>query len=406
MDVVTIEHVTKTYRIGVGRARVREMLPAPLDSVAEKVAPNWWTRDTFNALEDVSFAVPGASSIALVGHNGAGKTTLLKAIAGITAPTRGRAVTKGRVAALIDMLVGFNPDLTGKENIYLLAAMHGFGRRDVRRKTDEIFDFAEISDMADTPVKRYSAGMGARLGFSTIVSLEPDILLIDEVLAVGDARFQRKCVDWLDGYRQSGGTLLFVSHNLSLVRHMTDRAIWISHGCVQADGPTSEILTEYVRSMTVRSDEGEGGNRGSAVRKQARATGLARWGVGGVRVEKVEIDEMPPAGLDVKVAWTGDAVDEGILSVGFQDEEGREIGGCVAPIGAVGGGGDAAVMCRIPSLPLRPGIYFPVISILASDGRVRDRWRMERAIVIEVNGKPALSGDLGPMEVPAVWSRV
>ena len=254
MDVVTLEHVTKTYRIGVGRARVREMLPAPLDSVAEKVAPNWWTRDTFNALEDVSFAVPGGSSIALVGHNGAGKTTLLKAVAGITAPTRGRTVTKGRVAALIDMLVGFNPDLTGKENIYLLAAMHGFGRRDVRRKTDEIFDFAEISEMADTPVKRYSAGMGARLGFSTIVSLEPDILLIDEVLAVGDARFQRKCVDWLDGYRQSGGTLLFVSHNLSLVRHMTDRAIWISHGCVQADGPTTEILTDYARAMSVRSD--------------------------------------------------------------------------------------------------------------------------------------------------------
>ena len=145
---------------------------------------------------------------------------------------------------------------------------------------------------------------------------------------------------------------------------------------------------------------------GARYAKQARSTGLARWGVGGVRVEKVEIDEMPPAGLDVKVAWTGDAVDEGIVSVGFQDEEGREIGGCVASIDAVGGGGDAAVMCHIPSLPLRPGIYFPVISILASDGRVRDRWRMERAIVIEVNGKPALSGDLGPMEVPAVWSRV
>ena len=110
-----------------------------------------------------------------------------------------------------------------------------------------------------------------------------------------------------------------------------------------------------------------------------------------MRVEKVEIDEVPPAGLVVRVAWTGDAVDEGIVSVGFQDEEGREIGGCVASIDAVGGGGDAAVLCRIPSLPLRPGIYFPVISILASDGRVRDRWRMERAIVIEVNGKPAWS---------------
>ncbi len=404
MDVVSLDRVTKTYRMGVGRARIREMLPTPFDSIARQLAPNWWTRDTFNALQDVSFDVHRGSSVALVGHNGAGKTTLLKAIAGITSPTYGRATTNGRVAALIDMLVGFNPDLTGKENIYLLAAMHGVGRRDMRRKIDEIFDFAEITEMADTPVKRYSAGMGARLGFSTIVSLEPDVLLIDEVLAVGDARFQRKCVDWLDGYRQSGGTLLFVSHNLSLVRHMTDRAVWLSHGCVEADGPTTRVLADYARSMSVRS-EGEGGSRGRDVRRQARSSGLSRWGAGGARVEKVEIDEIPPAGLDVQIAWSGDALEERILSVGFQDEEGREIGGCVASMGKVAEGADT-VMCHIPSLPLRPGIYFPVISILDPDGLVRDRWRMERAIVVEVNGKPVVSGDLGSMEVPAAWSRV
>jgi ABC-type polysaccharide/polyol phosphate transport system ATPase subunit len=404
MAVISIEHVTKTYRIGVGRARIREMLPAPIDSAAASLAPNWWTRDTFNALEDVSFSIDEGSSVALVGHNGAGKTTLLKALAGITSPTRGSTLTQGRVAALIDMLVGFNPDLTGKENIYLLAAMHGFGRSDMRRKVDEIFDFAEITDLADTPVKRYSAGMGARLGFSTIVSLEPDILLIDEVLAVGDAGFQRKCVDWLDGYRQSGGTLVFVSHNLSLVRHMTDRAIWLNHGCVQGDGPTHQILGEYARSMSVRTDRGEAGNRGREVRRQARSGGLTRWGAGGVRVEKVDIDELPQTGLQVTVAWTGDASDEAILSIGFQDEEGREIGGCVASMGALGHGAEAAV-CRIPELPLRPGIYFPVISILASDGLVRDRWRMERAVVVEVNGKPVVGRDLGSLEVPAAWTR-
>ncbi len=400
MDAVTLDAVTKTYRIGVGRARVREMVPPPIDSVLSRLAPKWWSKDTFNALEDVTFTVPAGSSTALVGHNGAGKTTLLKVIAGITSSTTGTATTVGRMAALIDVLVGFNADLTGRENIYLLAALHGIGRRRVREKVDQIFSFAEIDEMAETPVKRYSAGMAARLGFSTIIAFEPQILLIDEVLAVGDANFQRKCIDWLDTFRASGGTLLFVSHNLSLVRHMTSRAVWLDHGGVVADGATSAVLEDYGRAMGVRDAPRVG--RGRDERKATRARGMDRWGAGGVRVEKVDVRETHGTGVEFAISWVSDGVKDGFLSVGFEDEEGHEIGGSLSSLIRLDDG-LSSVTCTIPTLPLRPGVYFPVVAVFTPEGTVCDRWRLDRAVVVELNGKPVVGREFGQLEVAARW---
>lgn len=256
MEVIVVRDVTKTYRLKVGRARVREMLPFPFDAALRRAFSRWWRRDTFDALDGVSLAVPAGASLGVVGHNGAGKTTLLKVIAGVTSPTRGRVRTTGRIAALIDLLVGFNPDLTGRENAYMLAAMHGVGRRALAGRAQRILDFAELSaDQAATPVKRYSAGMAARLGFAVVTALDPDVLMVDEVLAVGDSTFQRKCIAWLDDYRKGGGTLLFVSHNLGLIRNMTRRALWLDHGRVMAEGDTNAVLTAYARSMERRSSD-------------------------------------------------------------------------------------------------------------------------------------------------------
>jgi ABC-type polysaccharide/polyol phosphate transport system ATPase subunit len=404
MDAVNLDSLTKVYRIGVGRARVREMLPTPFDRVVRKAFPRWWARDTFNALDDVSLSIPSGSSVGIVGHNGAGKTTMLKVIAGVTAPASGRVSVQGRVAALIDVVVGLHPDLTGRENVYLLGAMHGLGRRAMRSRIDRVVEFAEIEDMIDTPLKRCSAGMITRIGFGAITSLDADVLLIDEVLAVGDATFQRKCARWLEEYRTTGGTLLFVSHNLGLVRSMTDRAVWLDHGRVVSDGETSSILLEYGRAMERREAPEETRAKGQ-VKKLMRQRGMNRWGMGGARVDEVHVGDLTVGGdeIDIRIAYEVAEIDRAIFCVGFIDEGGREIGAAASP--AISTGGAAGeITCTIRPLPLRSGIYFPVVAILSEDGLVRDRWQLDRAIVVERNGEGSLLDGFGPIDLAAGWS--
>jgi ABC-type polysaccharide/polyol phosphate transport system ATPase subunit len=403
MDALVVDRVTKTYRLGVGRARVREMLPTPVGRVLARTFPGWWARDTFNALDDVSLRVPAGSSVGIVGHNGAGKTTLLKIIARVTAPTKGAAETRGRVGALIDLLVGFNPDLTGRENAYLLASMHGSTTRDVGSRIERILEFAELTEeQAGTPLKRFSAGMIARLGFAVVTALDADLILVDEVLAVGDASFQQKCVKWLDEYRSGGGTLLFVSHNLALVRSMTERAVWLDHGHLRVEGPTSDVLAEYARSFEQRETATPAHRRGMT-QKVVRARGLDRWGAGGVRAERVHIQE-PSNGskaVGIRIEYQSDGPGQAIFSVGILDESGREIGGVQSrPVMLRTGAGE--VECALRSDSLRPGIYFPIVSIASVEGVVRDRWHLERAIVLDgVTAQSAL--ELGPVKFPARW---
>jgi ABC-type polysaccharide/polyol phosphate transport system ATPase subunit len=404
MDALVVRDLTKTYRLGVGRARVREMMPWPVDRALRALFPAWWARDTFNALEDVSLEVASGTSVGMVGHNGAGKTTLLKVIAGVTAASSGTASISGRMAALIDVLVGFHPEMTGRENAYLLGAVHGFSRRSMAPRIDRVFEFAEIGEHADSPLKRYSAGMVARLGFSVIRALDVDVLLVDEVLAVGDAGFQRKCIEWLDEFRAGGGTLLFVSHNLALLRSMTERAIWMDHGKVVDDGPTAAILSRYAKAME-RRDFREHVHREHEAVKLAHSRGLYRWGAGGARVDEVNIrgPAQEPAQLDVAITYDAPSLESGIFCIGFIDESGRDIGAAASPpltLARARGG----IRCSIHSLPFRPGIYFPVVAILSPDGLVQDRWRLDRAIVLEGDGKVAFMGDFGPVEIPAAWT--
>jgi len=403
MDAIVARNLTKTYRIGVGRARVREAIPGPLDRLFRRAFPRWWTRNTFNALDDVSIDVPAGSAVGIVGHNGAGKTTMLKVVAGVTAPTHGTVTSQGRLGALIDVLVGFHPDLTGAENAYLLGAIHGIARKEMKKRIQRLLEFAEIDELAETPVKRYSSGMQARLGFSTLVAIEPEVLLIDEVLAVGDAAFQRKCVEWLEEYRGKGGTLLFVSHNLALVRNMTERALWLDHGKVVEEGETGDVLGRYAQAME-RRDTGATDRRTRGVRKMISERGLYRWGAGGARVQEVHIDESGAdgGGFDITISYESTALDRAVFCVGFVDEGGKEIGAAASPEVAVDDRGE--VRCAIRPAPFRQGIYFPVAAILSPDGQVQDRWRLERAIVVDRNGAVALTEDFGPVEIPATWS--
>src|SRR2546423_12614554 len=197
------------------------------------------------ALRDVSFQVREGEALGIVGHNGAGKTTILKLLSSITAPTSGEITIRGRLAALVEVSSGFHPELTGLENIYLHGAMLGMRRSEIRRKLDSIVEFSGVGRYIDVPVKRYSSGMYVRLGFAIAAHLDPDILLLDEVLAVGDAAFQAKCLDRIAELRKTGRTIVFISHDLAAVYRLCDRALLLSHGCVLADGHPREVIDQY-----------------------------------------------------------------------------------------------------------------------------------------------------------------
>ncbi len=204
------------------------------------------SREWFRALDHASFQISPGESVALVGSNGAGKSTTLKLLAGIYSPTSGKVDTSGRIASLLDLGVGFHPELTGSENIFLNGALLGFDQKKMRDLLPGIAEFAMLERFMDTPVKYYSSGMFMRLGFALATSVDPDILLIDEVLAVGDASFQAKCYDKIFGFRESGKTIVFVSHDPEAVRRLCTRAIWLDSGRVRMDGPVDDVLGSYL----------------------------------------------------------------------------------------------------------------------------------------------------------------
>jgi lipopolysaccharide transport system ATP-binding protein len=233
-------------------------------------------REEFWALKDIDLQVEQGERLAIVGRNGAGKSTLLKLLSRVTEPTRGRAVLRGRIASLLEVGTGFHPELTGRENIYLNGAILGMGRQEIERKFDEIVAFADVEKFLDTPVKRYSSGMYTRLAFSVAAHLETDILIIDEVLAVGDAAFQRKCLGKMDDISQQGRTLLFVSHNMAAVETLCNRAVLLAGGRVMDVGDTHRIVEAY--SQTWRQDVELGDRRD-------------RSGTGRVKIESIVVED-------------------------------------------------------------------------------------------------------------------
>jgi ABC-type polysaccharide/polyol phosphate transport system ATPase subunit len=207
--------------------------------------------DTFWALQQIDFEVPRGGALGIIGRNGAGKSTLLKLLAGITAPTRGRIVIHGRVAALIEVGSGFHPELTGRENVFLSGAILGMKRQEIAAKLESIVEFAGVGQFIDTPVKWYSSGMYVRLGFAVAAHLEADILLVDEVLAVGDAEFQVKCLQRIQELRSRGVTSLFISHDLTTVERLCDRAILLERGRIAATGLPADVVADYHRRLAL-----------------------------------------------------------------------------------------------------------------------------------------------------------
>jgi lipopolysaccharide transport system ATP-binding protein len=255
-STIRVEGVAKRYRLGQTISR-HDLLTEAISGAVKRPLRRLTGRGEleagdhardFWALRDVSLEVADGEVVGVVGHNGAGKTTLLKILSRITEPTRGEVDLYGRVGSLLEVGTGFHPELTGRENVYLNGAILGMPRTEITRKFDEIVEFAEVEQFLDTPVKRYSSGMYVRLAFAVAAHLEPEILIVDEVLAVGDVAFQRKCIGKMEDVGRDGRTVLFVSHNMAAVSNLCTRAVLLSEGRVVDEGPTDAVIARYLQT--------------------------------------------------------------------------------------------------------------------------------------------------------------
>ena len=266
-SVISIENISKSYRLGqIGTGTFAHDLNAWWARLRGRPNPQLRVGDVDHgnrlgeeiwALRDISFDVGRGEVLGIIGRNGAGKSTLLKILSRVTAPTSGRVRARGRVASLLEVGTGFHPELTGRENVYLNGAILGMNRGEIARKFDEIVDFSGVEKFIDTPVKRYSSGMYVRLAFAVAAHLEPEILVVDEVLAVGDAEFQKKCLGKMGEVSKDGRTVLFVSHNMVAVNKLCAQSMWIDRGVLKSIGLTNDIVDLYSRNVLAQSETGD-----------------------------------------------------------------------------------------------------------------------------------------------------
>jgi ABC-type polysaccharide/polyol phosphate transport system ATPase subunit len=361
------------------------MIDLQFDSVSKEYkirangdSPKRWYKRPFEtrsrqmwALRDVSFRVNEGEALGIVGHNGAGKTTILKILAGITTPTKGEIKIRGRLAALVEVSSGFHPELTGIENVYLHGAMLGMRRSEIRKKLQSIIDFSGVGRYIDVPVKRYSSGMYVRLGFAIAAHLDPDILLLDEVLAVGDAAFQAKCLERIAELRKDGRTIVFISHDLAAVHRLCDRALLLSHGTILSDGPARQVIDEYQQITFANQDLSE--RPEGSTTKPAECTSIAfsapdacdgiRTGYPAiVRLGYRASEEVPNAVFRVSIYWPS-----GYLCAQLTTES--MAGGLLLRRGA------GVVEFRCPTLPVVPGLYRIDLAIESNSHEIELRQR-------------------------------
>ncbi len=381
MGVIDVEHVSKRFKLYKDR-------PGSLKEMVTKFGRKRY--EEFWSLRDVSVEVEAGTVYGLIGHNGCGKSTLLRMMAGIYKPTEGTVRTEGRISALLELGAGFHPELTGRENVYLNASILGLTRKETDLLFDDIVAFSGLEQFIDSPVKHYSSGMFVRLGFSVSVHVDPQILLIDEVIAVGDEEFQRRCFEHLASLRNRGVTIVLVTHSMPLVQTMCDQATWMDHGVVQASGPSLDVVGEYLAQ--VNRQEGEASEAAAAAAAEARVekTG-APLTVEGVEFIDAEgrLTQFGLTGepLTVRIHWRANVdVEWPILSFAVDSESGQHLStagmqGRVEGLGPFRGAG--TVDYRIDRLPLAPGSY--LLNVAAHDPRgVTVVDRLDRAVSLWV----------------------
>ncbi len=351
------------------RYRVRQELSqnAAQNKILRKIQSLRQPAQDFWAVRDVSFEVERGESLGIIGHNGAGKSTILKLLSNITTPTSGEITINGRLSALIEVGSGFHPELTGRENIYLNGSILGMRRREISKKLDSIVEFAGIRQFLDTPVKRFSSGMYVRLGFSIAAHLDPDILLLDEVLAVGDASFQEKCLKRINELKKAGTTIVFISHDLGAVERTCDRALLMNKGQVAADGSPAAVISEYQKQAIETS-----------AFSHAPSSEMAHLENGHKPVEIVSLTFLNALGEKESVSHTGDAlsakikfnvretISDAVLNIIFYTAD-REVKSQLST--EVSGDqltlepGECEIEFFCPEVGLQPGIYYTDVAV-------------------------------------------
>ena len=404
--VIRTEQLSKRYALGTTTERYETIRSALSRSVVSTLRRGKGNRsrstpDHIWALRDVTLSVAEGEATALIGRNGSGKTTLLKILSRITEPTHGWAEVEGRVGSLLEVGAGVHPELTGRENIYLAGAVLGMGRAEITRKFDEIVEFAEVGDFLDTPMKRYSSGMYVRLAFSVAAHLEPDILLVDEVLAVGDADFQRKCLGKMGEVAAGGRTVLFVSHNMALVQALCDRGIVLDGGMVAVDGPIADAVGTYLATL-----------------EQLSSVDLARRddrrGRGDIQFARIEID------ADGGALATGSSARFTFVLTGTRGDAAciftvyNHLGQPVANFNSDVRGtlderraGATQLVCELAELPFVPGRYL-INAALRAAGDLQDHVEAAAAFDVEsgrLAGRPVLRDTgFGSIAVEHRWT--
>jgi len=417
---IQVENLSKQYKIGLAQQRhdtLRDQLTAGFKSLfhlnghrsalgAQRSAPS----DTFWALKDISFEVKEGEVVGIIGRNGSGKSTLLKILSRITEPTEGRARIQGRVASLLEVGTGFHPELTGRENIYLNGAILGMKKAEIDRNFDEIVAFSEIEKFIDTPVKRYSTGMYVRLAFAVAAHLEPEILIVDEVLAVGDTAFQKKCLGKMGDVAKGGKTVLFVSHNIAAIQSLCSRCLVLDGGVQKFNGDVKEAISLYVQQfngaasscydLSLRSDRsGEGG---------ARFTSLSFEDITGTEVSSI------PIGSPLRICLKFESkhqVRRPQINITFNTSLGQRLFRLFTLDQAVrlpDLNSNGTVICEIPSIPLLPARYYLSISVTDGSGNLQDEINTAaflEVVTADIFGTgclPCGSGDL--IFVPSRWT--
>jgi lipopolysaccharide transport system ATP-binding protein len=397
--VIESNGLSKLYRLGSGAhtyGRLTESMSnafkAPFRMLFRRGEEAPVEQDLW-AVKDVSFDIEEGQAVGIIGRNGAGKTTLLKLLSRITEPTDGRAVLRGTVGSLLEVGTGFHPELTGRENVYLNGAILGMTRADINKRFDEIVEFAEVERFLDTPVKRYSSGMQVRLAFAVAAHLEPEILIVDEVLAVGDAAFQRKCLGKMGDVTGEGRTVLFVSHNMSVVSRLCDRGIWMEAGRVAAEGPMEDVVRQYLGSSLA-------GTAGFEATKLEAAPGNELIRLRGVRVKDhagrltssvdgrhpvfVEIEYVILRASPVRTSFRLATAEGVILFTSTDvDDEGRH--------GRNREPGVYVSRCEIPRRLLKRGMYF--VTVMSDISMVRVNFHLENVVSFSVDVIEAILED-------------
>ncbi len=406
MHPVVANNITKYYK---KYSRKHKFLTLKSALVSRTLFSDLKKDEIFKALNGVSFQIEEGKTVSIIGENGSGKSTLLKILAGISKPTGGEIITRGRISALIELGAGFHPEISGRENIFINGIILGLSKKKIQEKFDDIVRFAELEEFIDNPVKSYSSGMYMRLGFSIAINVDPDILLIDEVLAVGDAAFVPRCLDKINEFKRQGKTIIFVSHDLSTVERISDEVIWLKNGNIEMQGYPKRVTDAYLEYIGNRSlKRAAEQHREEAGKHDGNEK---NWGSQEIVIERVRMTSsdgtekylfQPNEPLSIEMDVCANVRhDDFVFGIGIFNSEGTRVYGTntlIENLESRNIEGNVKVKITIPALNLINGSYYLDVAVHKRDGYPFDYHHFQHTF--QVN---SLHKDIGIVRVPHEW---